>query len=235
MSKRQFVTLRARHSNQEIDVELPGDQPIYSLMPDLLKVLNWPVTNGSTPLHYYLQTEEGDALRNNESLVEAGVENFDAVWILLDESQVKSSNDSPQENGHNLLNEPHSLVEVEERGGVLPPPIWTRIPIDAPCLVSMRGIVFVLGEPPVSIGRRSRDNQPDIDLSELDTGFIASRRHAEILFNQGKFTLRALNAKNGMLINGMELKTGDQFPLRNGDTLQFGFRGVQLIFRIPMK
>ncbi len=97
----------------------------------------------------------------------------------------------------------------------------------------MRGLVFVLGEPPVTIGRASREAKPAVDLTELDAQLLSSRRHAEILKEGGSYVLRAFATTNGTFINGAELPAGEKKTLKNGDELQFGFRGVALVFRLP--
>lgn len=233
MPPRQFITLRARNTNEEIDIELPGDQPVSSLMPDLLKVLGWPSTNNGIHLKYSLVTEDGTTLQGNSSLKAAGIENFDALWIELDAEQLEPVEDRPANEPPLAGLDHRSAAPAEDPAGSLPPPIWARIPIVAPCLVSAEGIVFMLGQPPITIGRRSQDKRPDIDLTELDSEYVASRHHAEIRKNQDRFILHALNTKNGTLVNGNELKADEEWPLRDGDLLRFGFRGVQLSFRLP--
>lgn len=233
MSKRHFITLRTRNSNEEVDIELPGDQPITDLMPDLLKVLNWPLTSGNSPLHYCLETEAGDRLQSSQTFRNAGVANFDVLWIMLDETQPKPAGEALDDGGRLPGQGSHTISEGEDQGGILPPPLWARIPIDEPCLVSNSGVVFVLGQPPITIGRRSRDFIPQIDLTELDTSFISSRRHAEIVIKEDNYILQALNTKNGMFINGKEFKPGECCSLKNDDVLQFGFRGIQLVLMMP--
>jgi len=233
MGKRQFITLRTRNSNEEVDVELPGDQPISSLMSDLIKALNWPQNRGSIALHYHLENEAGDVLDNNRTFSDSGIENFDVLWIVLEETAKESTQKTTKASESTPAPTQHNLSEEENLGNGLPPPFWEGIPIDAPCLVSNAGIVFMLGQPPIVIGRHSQKSIPDVDLSELDIDFISSRQHAEIVLLDGKHTLRALNTMNGMLINGSELQPGDLHRLDDGDVLQFGFRGAQLIFRQP--
>lgn len=233
MSKRQFITLRTRNSNEEVVLELPGNNPIEELMPDLLKTLNWPLTRGKTKLRYNLALESGEKLDISRSFAEAGAENFDVLWIELDEQcleQAEKVNESTQgliSGAEVQIGE--SKVETE---GELPPPFWSQVPIDGPCLVSSGGVIFMLGQPPQVIGRRSNTIAPHIDLTELDTDFISSRKHAEIIQVKGSYALRAQHTKNGMLVNGSELPSGEIHILGDGDVLQFGFRGVQLIYRV---
>lgn len=233
MPPRQFITLRARNTNEEIDIELPGDQPVASLMADLLKVLNWPSSSNGINLKYSLVTEDGTTLPGGTSLKAAGIESFDVLWIELDAEQLGPDEGQPASEAPLAGLERRPASPAEDSAGSLPPPIWARIPIDAPCLVSAEGIVFMLGQTPITIGRRSQDKRPDIDLTELDSDYVASRFHAEIRRTQDRFILHALNTKNGTLVNGNELRADEDWPLRDGDLLRFGFRGVQLTFRLP--
>ena len=61
--------------------------------------------------------------------------------------------------------------------------------MESPSLLSKQGIVFILGDKNMVIGRKSRDAQPDIDLSELDTQMLASRHHAEIFKDAQSYQL----------------------------------------------
>lgn len=242
MPQRTFITIRTEKSNEEIDLELPGDQRIGDLMPDLLKVLNWPSTNGQKPLRYVLKTEEREMLDPQKSLQEQGVENFDVLWIsLVEEPVVRSSNTAPlaepvQSHENRLVRGFEPLVSSEpspqDRRGTLTPPVWAQVPINASSLICLeKGLIFELGTLPVNIGRRTRDHQPDIDLSEVDTNFLASRNHAQIVTSQGGPAIRPYKTKNGTFLNGAGLNPEETYLLKDGDTIQFGFRGVQLIFR----
>ena len=235
MSRRQFITLRTHNSNEEVDIELPGDQPVRSLLPDLLKVLNWPVTNGSQPIRYYLQNETGDRIKPDLTFNEAGIENFDVLWILMDNTEPIQSAGDMDAGSRIPGQDPYAAAVGEDEADVLPPPVWAGLPIDQPCLVSDSGLIFMLGQSALVVGRRSRENNPEIDLTEMDSGFISSRRHAEIVFTNGRHILRAFNTRNGMLVNGTKLTPGEPWELKDGDMLQFGFRGVQLVYRLPKK
>lgn len=227
MSRRQFITLRTQNSNEEVDLELPGSQPLEVLMPDILKVLNWPQQNGSHALVYALQTETGIKIDPKQSMVDAGVENFDVLWISLEGEADDDKGGQPAAGEGSG----HTAGEIGE--GHLPAPLWVNLPIDQPCLVSGEGYIFILGEKSMVVGRRSRQGTPEIDLSELDSGLISSRRHAEIVCTAGRHVLRAFKTRNGTLLNGTLLQPGAPHALSDGDVLQFGFRGVKLVFRQP--
>jgi hypothetical protein len=71
---------------------------------------------------------------------------------------------------------------------------------------------------------------PDIDLTELDTLRIASRRHACIEFNQVVYTVTDLGSANGTWLNGRRLQVKTAEPLSEGDEITFGRNGVRLSF-----
>jgi pSer/pThr/pTyr-binding forkhead associated (FHA) protein len=69
-----------------------------------------------------------------------------------------------------------------------------------------------------------------VDLTELDSEFAASRRHAEIYREQGHHVLVALKTTNGTFLDGAELHPGERRTLRGGEVIQFGFQGVELMY-----
>ena len=227
MSRRQFITLRTQNSNEEVDLELPGSQPLEALMPDILKVLNWPQQNGSHALVYALQTETGIKIDPKQSMVDAGVENFDVLWISLEGEAAVAEGVQPAAGDAGG----HTVGEIGE--GQLPAPLWVSLPIDQPCLVSDEGLIFMLSKSTMIVGRRSREGNPNIDLTELDRPLISSRRHAEIVYTNQRYELRAFKTRNGTLLNGTIIQPGEPHVLKDGDVLHFGFRGVKLVFRQP--
>jgi uncharacterized ubiquitin-like protein YukD len=222
MSKRQFVTIKFPNSNQEVDLEVPADEPIRTLMPDLLKALQWSVTPAGKKVSVKITAETGNVVDANQSLQEAGIENFDVLTlsnVVMDEGAASQLADSPS--GEHKLSYTHSTE--------------TRIPIEAPCMLSEQGMMFVLGKRSVLIGRRSKDIIPGIDLTDLDPQMTSSRKHALIAAEDQDYFLQALETKNGTFINGVEIQAGQKQRLKNKDVILFGFRGVQLTFKIPSK
>ncbi len=217
--QRRFITLRSNDFNEGIDLELPGDQPVAKLMPDLLKVLNWPATSNNQELIYSLKIEDQE-LNKDLSLTQIGVENFQTIWITpptLTNSNTKEL--------HDKTNQPVMDSSL---------PFWERITISEPCLVSQKGLVFILGESRTLIGRNDEGNKVNIDLTELEEDqFISSRKHAEINKTEVGYTLCPFQTTNGTLLNGNELSPGETTRLEDGDKIQFGFRGIQLVFKLP--
>jgi hypothetical protein len=248
MPNRRFVTIRSENSNQEIDLELPGSQCIKDIMPNLLKAIGWPEAMGEKKLNYRLLNEAGEELGWQHSLNEAGIENFDVLWIEVCDPELAKIPEANMQVEQELAKSTtgqgpvkgfqSSMVSSpspEQRRGTFPLPIWVHLSIEQPSLVSESGVVFVLGQPPILIGRRSKDQTPGIDLSQLDTNFISSRQHARIERSGNSFAIQALKTKNGTFVNGVELPTGETLAVKDGDVLQFGFGGVRLAFRIPVK
>ena len=239
--RRRFITLRSEHSREEVDLEMPSDRPIGQVMPDLLKVISWPAQEGEQALRYALRTESGRALQEGETLAEAGVENSDVLWIqLVDQpleptAEVASRDASlptaPQgdpTSGFSPVLAP--IASPGDRRGTLTPRRPAGITLGGPSLVNRGGLIFLLGQPPITIGRASPGFRPAIDLTEIDPEFVSSRRHAEIHLVDGNHVLIARPTTNGTFINGAEARPGERSILRDGDLIQFGFGGVELIF-----
>ncbi|HLC02128.1 MAG TPA: FHA domain-containing protein [Anaerolineales bacterium] len=237
---RRFVSIRAAHSHEGVDLEMPGNRPLAELMPDLLKALGWPIPEGRDPSVYQLRTESGHTLDGLETFDSAGVENADVLWIGIREDE------EPQEMGEDtasvrpapepgdgqvpgLAVMPASHTSGQERRAQLPPPVPASFKVEVPCLVSSRGVVFELGTPPAVIGRKSHGSVPDIDLTELDPEMASSRRHARVLRRGDDLLLEALPTTNGTFVNGRGLRAGEVQPLKSGDRLLFGADGVELV------
>lgn len=240
LARRRFVTLRGEYGHEEVDLEMPGDVPIGQLLIDLIKALNWPIAEGDQPLRYLVRTESGRILADTETLQDAGIENSDVLWITLaedvaseDKSEVQArSTEFGAEAGPVSGFTPVAATNPspKDRRGTLAPPRSVRFTIQEPSLISPQGLIFVLGDPPIVIGRSSRDHQPDIDLTEIDTEIVSSREHAEILAEEDDFVLIAKQTTNGTFVNGVELQPEESYTLVDGDTIQFGFEGVELTF-----
>jgi hypothetical protein len=75
------------------------------------------------------------------------------------------------------------------------------------------------------IGRWDADNGifPDIDLDAHDPEAKVSRRHARIIFRDGKYTIEDLGSTNGTYINrGRRLIPGNPNILNDGDEIIVG-------------
>ena len=75
------------------------------------------------------------------------------------------------------------------------------------------------------IGRWDADNGifPDIDLDKHDLEAKVSRRHARIIYANGKFSIEDLGSTNGTFVNrGRRLIPGNAQVLNNGDEIIVG-------------
>jgi uncharacterized ubiquitin-like protein YukD len=238
--RRRFVTLRGEYGHDEVDLEMPGDLPIGQLLSDLIKALNWPIAEGDQPLHYLVRTESGRIITDTETLLDAGIENSDVLWITLEEdggleeeteSYFRRTGLGPEVGPvSGFAPVAATNPSPKDRRGTLAPPRSVHFTIQEPSLISSQGLIFVLGNPPLIIGRSSGEHQPDIDLTEIDTEIVSSREHAELHLEEDRLVVIAKQTTNGTFVNGVELFSGEKHTLDDGDTIQFGFEGVELTF-----
>jgi serine/threonine protein kinase len=99
-------------------------------------------------------------------------------------------------------------------------------------LLSENGNAFPLAEKEIVLGRNSitQNIKNDIDLSDLDTKKIVSRRHAVVKRQQDEFILCDLGSRNGTFINGERVSSTQSHTLVSGDVIEFGSGGVKLTF-----
>ena len=99
-------------------------------------------------------------------------------------------------------------------------------------LLAENGKSFPVAEETVVLGRNSstKNIQNDIDLSDLDTKKIVSRRHAMIQRKNNEFVLHDLESRNGTLVNGVRLSSTQPHILVSGDVIEFGSGGAKLTF-----
>ncbi len=75
---------------------------------------------------------------------------------------------------------------------------------------------------------------PNVDLTLEDPQNMVSRRHAIIAQNNNQWVVRRWSdAKNSTWCNGNELDKDKDYPLTDGDVIQFGSVGVRLKFCLP--
>lgn len=231
MGKRQFITLRTANSNEETDMEVPSDRPVAEVLPEILKILNWPLTDeNGEPLYYALTDDARVQIPSDKTFPEADVDNFEIVHVILDETQKQRILDKRKSAPAERI---PGTARADENDGALSKPVPFMPPIIGPCLLSASGMMFMIGGLPALIGRKSSGTVPQVDLTELDKQLKSSRSHAEIVRQDDHYALHVLKPKNGMMVNGNALDPNAVFPLKDGDILQFGFQGVQLTWREP--
>lgn len=120
--------------------------------------------------------------------------------------------------GHNNL----ETVDVCEVCGLTKPETTEAAPTQLPPakLVGIDGVVagleFLIASPKVLIGRPVPGIEPDVKIGDP----YVSRRHAQILFENGKFYIEDLGSTNGTFVNN-KLITG-KVELKDGDVVKLG-------------
>lgn len=87
------------------------------------------------------------------------------------------------------------------------------------------GAEFNLSSEESQIGRWDADNGifPDVDLDAFDPEAKISRRHARIIFHDGKYMVEDLGSTNGTFVNrGRRLLPGTPHTLNDGDEIIVG-------------
>lgn len=216
MSQRLFVTIASRESKERVLLELPADQPLQAMQSDLVQVLGWKELSAHSAGDFRLETEDGQAMPMNQSLLEAGVSSSDLLYLVAvpkeadggkSAAKAGGSSDAPESLTAKLLSQPH---------------------FEGPS-----GFILLLGEPPILIGRGGKGIKPDINLSEWDPKVLASRRHAVLQKSKNDYLLLPEKTTNGTFLNGVEMPASQAAVLHDGDRIQFGFQGLELIFRAP--
>jgi hypothetical protein len=236
--RRRFITLRAEHSLEELDLELPADRKIVDLLPEIVRALGWPEASGGETIKYQVFSEAGELLDEAATLSEVGVENSDVLWIQVARRPSRPAEENPADSVANGGPKkqpavPRPLapsVDAHERRESLPPPVDAGIEIARPSIVSREGFVFELKNSRTLIGRSGRGFEPDVDLTDLDPEYAASRRHAVIEAQGDEYEITSLRTTNGTYVNGVELAPGAKQRLSMGDEIQFGSEGVKLTF-----
>ncbi len=114
------------------------------------------------------------------------------------------------------------------------PPLPSKRP-DVPTLhVLGSELALPLAERELTVGRidKATGRTPDVDLTDVDTERSLSRKHARILFRDGRYYVRAEpGARNGTFVNGNRLADGEEAELSHGTRLRFGL--VETAFTTP--
>lgn len=99
-------------------------------------------------------------------------------------------------------------------------------------LLTENGQAIHLGSGKVVLGRNSvtKNIQNDIDVTEFDVKKIASRRHAMVQHQTGKFLLYDLNSRNGTFVNGNRISAREPYTLQSGDIVELGSGGAKFVF-----
>jgi len=221
MPQRLFVTLGSRQRKDRVLLEMPGDQPMQGMLQDLAQVVGWKEFEDTPPGGLCLETEEGEKLPESQTLTEAGISSSDLLFLAAKEAQTTPATKKAEEAGPESAETPGGKPSVSEHVLEI---------LRQPRLEGPHGLVFIIGKPSNVIGRSGKGITPDIDLSEWDPKMISSRKHAVIESTKDGFVLRPEKTTNSTFVNGVEVPAGDSRILKEGDRIQFGFQGLELVF-----
>ena len=202
-----IITLQSPHLQRAIDLELPGEVPLNNLLPELVRVLQLPDTDGTgQPVVYQLVHQAGGRpLAETMSLLAAGVVTGDVLSLATTVAQI----DAVQE----VASGAHASASA--------------------LLRSTSGMVVALdnyGKPELTVGRYDdrTDKSPDIDLSGEPAGNTVSRSQALLRKQGDQWMLVSLSTTNPARIGETVLAPHQERPLKPGDVITFG--DVRLIF-----
>jgi hypothetical protein len=222
MTQRLFITLGSRQRKDRVLLEMPGDLPVREMLKDLAQVVDWKELAEIPSSTLGLETEEGEPLAESQTLTDAGVSSSDLLFLTSKQPQ---KSPAPKEMEGDAPGSPEPTADkssVSERVQEI---------LRQPRLAGPRGLVFLMGKPRLVVGRAGKGSTPDIDLTEWDTKMIASRKHAVIEKTKDGFILRPEKTTNSTFVNGVEVPAGDSRILKEGDRIQFGFQGLELVFQ----
>ena len=75
----------------------------------------------------------------------------------------------------------------------------------------------------LSIGRGGKNIQLDINLSEQYGWMLGvSRKHAEIVFDMGRYYIADLSSTNGTFLNSTRLRPTERYPIESADQIRLG-------------
>ena len=226
MTQRLFITLGSRQRKDRVLLEMPGDQPMQGMMQDLAQVVGWKEFEDVPSGALCLETEEGEKLPESQTLSDAGISSSEVLFLASKEPQTSPEEKKRESGGANGAEAPDRRPAVSEHVLEI---------LRQPRLAGLRGLMFIIGKPRNVIGRSGKGITPDIDLSEWDVQMISSRKHAVIESTKDGFVLRPEKTTNSTFVNGVEVPAGETRILRDGDRIQFGFQGLELVFKAPEK
>lgn len=93
-------------------------------------------------------------------------------------------------------------------------------------LIPGKDTPILFNKPPrVLLGRKSADGgpEPDVDLGPYHANIMGvSRRHAELVLQNGQCFVRDLSSSNGTWLNETKLAAGSLYPVVTGDQVRLG-------------
>ena len=191
----------------ERDLELPTEVPVHILAPAIANAIeHTDLPLEDTNVKYILKLKpSGHVIPVDRTLESAGVLHGDMIQLMIKPI-------------------PASIAGSE-----------AGFKFTGPGFIESSGKTFPLRGETALVGRVDRtlgltESMLSVDVTDLDDQISpsVSRRHAKILFRQGRYLVQDLKSTNGTFVNGHLLHHGERIALQHGDEVQFG--DVLLIF-----
>lgn len=195
MTQRVVITLRYPNQ-QHLDLNLPADVPIQVLANAIARAVNIPEANSNNFLLVVCDGNRRVQLNEGKTLLDAGVMYGDILELV---PGVTSSSGKEQK--------PQAYEAVSAY------------------LVFQSGERFKLNPSITRLGRWAPGNNVDVDLTSFDHSKRVSRHHALIENKHGDYFILDDESMNGTMLNGIQLKKGEQRMLTNGDQILLGGEG----------
>jgi hypothetical protein len=183
------------------DLELPSDVRVGELAPSVARAVHHPdLPEGDVPVKVVIKSRtSGEVIGPDRTLEGAGVVDGDTLLLM-----VKAL--------------PAHVAESQ-----------TALRFAGPGFMAAGGASFPLRRSSNLIGRVDRASGVTaivlgVDLSDLDVPGdpSVSRRHAKVLYKDGRYLLEDLNSTNSTYVNDHELAPGQRVALNHGDQVRFG-------------
>lgn len=91
-----------------------------------------------------------------------------------------------------------------------------------------RGDIIPLTSKMIILGRKGKQWDPDISFDNV----FVSRKHAALLYKNGRFFIKDLNSKHGTFVNQERLAPNGERPLQNADSVALAGDLIVLSFSI---
>ncbi len=190
---RVIVTVRHRHDQAGIDLEVPAEVPLTHLTRLISDALNWDNGTPGCPVDYIIrEARSGRILPQQSSLAELNL--WDGSCLLFEPISHRTTTNDAQLQPAMLISESGRQYPLTRR-------------------------MHYLGR---STSTGSNDDSL-IDLKPEPQSKTVSRRHAEIRHEQDNWVLYCLpSAQNPTLHNGSPLEHSQRCFLEDGDWVQLG-------------